>query len=281
MKCAFIINPYSAKKEYNKFLNDLKKRVDNPFYLISKSLENTQEFITENKDKIDIFIAVGGDGTISSVAKELINTNKILGIFPAGSGNGFANEADFTKNIDELLDKVKKGKYQEIDTFLVNNRLSINVSGAGFDGEVAKEFEKTNRGFANYIKTVLRIFTGFKPINITFKGEYQKYNGEYLMINIANTKQFGNNAYIAPQADTADGLVDIALIKKFPLTYAMPFILKMFSKTLQDDEYIQYFSTSELEFNLDTETWHIDGEYSLLPSPIKIKVLPKSLRILK
>lgn len=280
MKFAFIINPYSAKKEYKEFLKDLKTKIENPHFIISKSLEDTKNFIIENKDKIDIFIAVGGDGTISSVAQELINTEKILGIFPAGSGNGFANEADFTENIDILLDKIKNGKYKEIDTFLVNNQLSINVSGAGFDGEVAKEFEKTSRGFANYIKTVLGIFSGFKPINIKFKGVYQKYDGEYLMINIANTKQFGNNAYIAPHADTTDGLIDVALVKKFPLTYAMPFIFKMFSKTLQEDEYIQYFSTSELEFSLDTNTWHIDGDYTPIESPIKIKVLPKSLKIL-
>ena len=54
----------------------------------------------------------------------------------------------------------------------------------------------------------------------------------------------------------------------------------MFAKTLQKDEYIQYFSASEIEFELDTDTWHIDGEYLPLKSPIKIKVIPKSLNIL-
>ena len=131
------------------------------------------------------------------------------------------------------------------------------------------------------MKTVVELFYSFKPIKITFKTkEHETYSGEYLMINIANTKQFGNNAYIAPFADITDGLVDIVLVKKFPLTYAMPFVFKMFAKTLQKDEYIQYFSASEIEFELDTDTWHIDGEYTALCSPIKIKVIPKSLNIL-
>ena len=262
-------------------MKELKKKVPNPHYIISKSLEDTYQFIDENKEQVDIFIAVGGDGTISTIAQKLANTDKILGIFPAGSGNGFANETQFSTNLDELLAKIKKKNFRAIDTFLVNDKFSINVSGAGFDGAVAREFEKTSRGFANYMKTVVELFYSFKPIKITFKTrEHEIYNGEYLMINIANTKQFGNNAYIAPFADITDGLIDIVLVKKFPLTYAMPFVFKMFAKTLQKDEYIQYFSASEIEFELDTDTWHIDGEYTALSSPIKIKVIPKSLNIL-
>ena len=166
---AFIINPYSAKKEYKGFLKELKKKVSSPHYIISKSLEDTYQFINENKEQVDIFIAVGGDGTISTIAQKLVNTDKILGIFPAGSGNGFANETQFSTNLDELLAKIEKKNFRAIDTFLVNDKFSINVSGAGFDGAVAREFEKTSRGFANYMKTVVELFYSFKPIKITFK----------------------------------------------------------------------------------------------------------------
>lgn len=280
MKAAFIINPHSAKKEYKGFLEQLKAKVENPLYLISRSIEDTQNFIQKHRDKVDIFVAVGGDGTISSVAQELVNTPNILGIFPAGSGNGFARETLFSSDIDVLLNKIKTGKFREIDTFLVNDHLSINVSGAGFDGQIAKDFEKTKRGFFNYIKTVLQTFPSFKPINVSFNSDYQEYNGEYLMISIANTRQFGNNAYIAPQAEVTDGLVDIALVKKFPLTYAMPFAYGLFANSLQENEYVRYLSTNEIEFTLDTDTWHIDGDYTPISSPIKIKVLPKSLKIL-
>ena len=100
------------------------------------------------------------------------------------------------------------------------------------------------------------------------------------MMNLANTRQFGNNAYIAPQALVTDGLVDVVLVKKFPVWYAAPFALKMFAKTLKQDKYLTYFTCSELEFSLDTDTWHIDGEYKQISSPVKVKVLPKSLKVL-
>ena len=281
MKFAFIINPYSAKKNYQPFLDSLTKKVNNPLYIISRSLEDTDEFIKKHWDDVDVFVAVGGDGTISVVAQKLINTEKILAVFPAGSGNGFSNETNFNKNISRLLEKIEAKKSREIDTFMVNEHFSINVSGTGFDGKVVKEFEKTNRGFKNYIKVSIKTFFNYKPIKIKFLEEdYKQYNGKYLMLNIANTRQFGNNAYIAPMASKSDGLVDLVLVKKFPLTYSPFFAFRMFTKRLKDDDYVTYLPVSEIEFKVNTKTWHIDGEFKKIKSPIHIKVLPKSLRIL-
>ncbi|KPE52443.1 diacylglycerol kinase [Chryseobacterium indologenes] len=280
-KAAFIINPFSAKKNYQPFLNELKKKVDNPLYYVSESIPGTDDFIRTHFDEVDIFVAIGGDGTISTVAKNLISTEKILAIFPAGSGNGFSNETRFNKNLDELLEKIKAGKSRKIDTFMVNDRLSINVSGTGFDGKVVKEFEKTSRGFKNYIKVSLKTFFNYKPIKVKFfDEEYEKYNGKYLMLNIANTRQFGNNAYIAPNASKSDGLVDMVLVKKFPLTYSALFAFRMFTKRLKDDEYVTYLPVSEISFKVNTKNWHLDGEFNKIKSPVHVKVLPASLNIL-
>ncbi|MGE4512497.1 MAG: diacylglycerol kinase family protein [Chryseobacterium sp.] len=280
-KVAFIINPFSAKKNYQPFLNELKAKVQNPLYYISESILGTDDFIQKHFHEIDIFVAIGGDGTISTVARNLINTEKILAIFPAGSGNGFSNETKFSKNLDELLEKLNAKKSRKIDTFTINDRLSINVSGTGFDGKVVKEFEKTNRGFKNYIKVSLKTFFSYKPIKVKFFDEkYKEYNGKYLMVNIANTRQFGNNAYIAPNASKSDGLVDMVLVKKFPLTYSPLFAFRMFTKKLKDDDYITYLPVSEIEFKVNTKNWHLDGEFNKIKSPIHVKVLPSSLNIL-
>jgi diacylglycerol kinase (ATP) len=281
MNVAFIINPFSAKKNYQPFLDELSRKVKNPLYIISKSLSNTDDFIDENWENVDVFVAVGGDGTISTVAKKLIHSDKILAVFPAGSGNGFSNETNFSKNISLLLDKIKNEKFREIDTFTVNEHFSINVSGTGFDGKVVKEFEKTNRGFKNYIKVSIETFFNYKPITVKFSdSKYQSYNGTYLMLNVANTRQFGNNAYIAPMASKSDGLVDLVLVKKFPLYYSPFFAYRMFTKRLKNDDYVSYLPVSEIEFEVDTKNWHIDGEFKKIKSPVAIKVLPKSLKIL-
>ena len=66
----------------------------------------------------------------------------------------------------------------------------------------------------------------------------------------------------------------------FPLYYGALFAVRMFSKNLKEDEYITYLSVPEIEFMVNTYDWHLDGEYNEIASPIQIKVLPKSLKIL-
>jgi len=100
------------------------------------------------------------------------------------------------------------------------------------------------------------------------------------MLNVANTRQFGNNAYIAPHASKSDGLLEIALVKKFPFTHSGIFAYRMFTKKLVPNQYIHYLSVPEIEFSVDSDLWHLDGEFNQISSPVKVKVLPKSLRIL-
>ncbi|MEJ8590346.1 YegS/Rv2252/BmrU family lipid kinase [Riemerella anatipestifer] len=278
---AFIINPFSAKGKYQSFLEKMEKEFPQALYYISDSVKGTEVFIENNFSKADIFIAVGGDGTISSIAKKLIGTDKILGIYPAGSGNGFAYEMDFTKDISSLINKMKNPKSREVDTFTVNGQLSINVSGIGFDGAVTKAFENTNRGFANYIKTSIKTFFKYRPIQINFKEEeLKKYNGKYLMFNIANTRQFGNHAYIAPKASANDGLLDLVLVKKFPLWYASIFAMRMFKKQLKNDQFVTFLKKESFSFEASTKDWHLDGEYHEISSPISVKVSTEKLKIL-
>lgn len=279
---AFIINPFSAKKNYEAFFEALKRKIPNAKVYISESIQGTFEFIESQFDTVDIFVAVGGDGTISTVAQKLIKTDKILAVFPAGSGNGFSKETHFNADLEELLNKIKAHKIKSVDTFTVNGRLSINVSGTGFDGKVAKEFEKTKRGFRNYIKVCLKTYFDYKPIKIKFLSQnLEKFSGEYLMLNVANTRQFGNNAYIAPKASKSDGLVDLVLVKKFPVRYAPVFAFKMFTKKLEDDRFISYVPVSEVELEVSTTNWHLDGEFTRIESPVRIVVQPKSLNILQ
>ena len=272
-RTAFIINPNSSNGKYQSFLNKLNFLIDNTNVFISKSKKDTEDFINNNLNNIDIFVAVGGDGTISSIAKQLIYTDKILAVYPMGSGNGFAKENGFDKSIKKLLTKIQNKKSQIIDTIKINQEFSINVSGVGLDSVVAYNFEKTSRGFFNYIKTTIATFFSFN--------DNQKYNGKYLMLNVANTRQFGNNAFIAPNAILDDGLVDIVLVKRFSLIGSVKFAYQLFSKKLEGNPFVTYLRLEQIDLEIDNNIWHIDGDAMELPSPVEIQVLKHSLKILK
>ena len=60
------------------------------------------------KDGIRHFIAVGGDGTVNTLAKHLVHTDAVLGIILRGSGNGPARHFNITKDIQGALTRVLK-----------------------------------------------------------------------------------------------------------------------------------------------------------------------------
>lgn len=243
-------------------------------------MEDTQIFIKENWENTSVFVAIGGDGTILSIARELLFSDKILAAIPMGSGNGFARETGFHIPFSDLITKLQNPNFRLIDTLLINNTLSINVSGIGLDSQIVKKFEKTSRGFANYIKLSIQTFFEKPRIKIEFEQQWKAYNGEYLMMNIANTKQFGNNAYIAPLAKDNDALMDVVLIKAFPISYSLKFVYRMFQKKLKNDAYYYHFSCAELKLKINSKDWHIDGEYLEMEEQSELKILPKSLKIL-
>lgn len=144
--------------------------------------------------------------------------DKYLVVYPNGSGNGFARELGFRRNIKALLNDIMKVDLMELDSVKINQYRSINTSGLGFDAHIAHAFAKAKqRGLMNYIWLSLKSVVAFKSFRATIVTEGEKMQGHYQMIKIANTRQFGNNALIAPEAKPNDGIINLVLVKPFPL----------------------------------------------------------------
>ncbi|MCX6254421.1 MAG: diacylglycerol kinase family protein [Bacteroidia bacterium] len=148
-KALFILNPGSGVPPVNFIVSkDLDRRKSELFCHKSLSKEDTGSLIKQNFDKHDVFVAAGGDGTVHTVATQLVNSNKILGVLPLGSGNGFAKEFGFKMNVRSLLSDIKKAESINIDVIEINDELCLNVAGIGLDSFVAHSFNNLKlRGF--------------------------------------------------------------------------------------------------------------------------------------
>lgn len=111
-------------------------------------------------------VAVGGDGTINEVAKGLLHTGIPMAMVPQGSGNGLARHLHIPLNIRQALHSIFDSKLITMDTFTVNGKLSLNISGIGFDGHVTNLFGiKSTRGFIGYIALSITEFFKFREFN--------------------------------------------------------------------------------------------------------------------
>jgi diacylglycerol kinase (ATP) len=170
-KALFILNPGSGVPPLNFVISkELDRRKNELHFKKSLTKEDTGNLIKENFDNHTVFVAAGGDGTVHTVASQLVNTDKILGVFPLGSGNGFAKEFGFGMNIRSLLNDIKKAESVDIDVIEINDKLCLNVAGIGLDSFVAHSFSTLKlRGFIPYVWLTLKTFLQLRPFQVAIK----------------------------------------------------------------------------------------------------------------
>jgi diacylglycerol kinase (ATP) len=280
----FIINPNSGIKKTRKFIKELNKSDKSISFAITNNLDELAATFKENSEKYKVFVFVGGDGTVNEAVKYLYGKkNKLLGVFPAGSGNGFAIELGFKKSVDSLIKDINKGESMDIDVLSVNDEKCINMAGLGFDSFVAHCFSQSkSRGLKNYIVSTVKSIFIFKPFCATVTIDKTIIEDKFQMITIANTRQFGNNAIIAPQAKPNDEIFEVVLIKPFPFYMYPVFVVKLFLGSLKDSKYIKFVEAKEnVEIKSDFKKYHIDGEPKIFEDSLCIKMLQSKIHIIK
>jgi diacylglycerol kinase (ATP) len=284
-KSLFILNPNAGVVPVKLIISKkLEVRKNELSCFKSLSIDDSGTHIKKSFDKYDVFVAAGGDGTVRTVASELINTCKIFAVLPMGSGNGFAKEFGFKTNIRTLLADIKKAESINIDVIEINNMLCLNVAGIGLDSFVAHSFNKLKtRGFLSYVGETMKNFLKLKPVGVTIKiPGMETISEDLFVVTIANNRQFGNNAFIAPDAKPNDGLIDIVLIRPFPKILAPFFIYRLFSGTINRSKYVRYLKTDK-PFTIHSEEtrFHIDGEPVTISGDVAVHLRRNSLNVLK
>ena len=284
-RSVFILNPHAGITPFKQIISkNLQKRKYELSCFRSLSIDESGSLIRKSFDIFDVFVAAGGDGTVRNVASQIVGTDKILGVLPIGSGNGFARELGFKPNIRSLLKDIKKKDSHNIDVIMLNDQICLNVAGIGLDSFVAHSFDKLKtRGFWTYVWAILVNFIKFRPVHLEIDIPGEKLiSDDFYLITIANTRQFGNNAYIAPDAKPDDGIIDIALVKPFPKIMLPVFAWRLLRGTLKNSKYIRYIKTDK-SFTIDTrETrFHIDGDPVELSGKITVTVKHNILKVLK
>lgn len=158
-------------------------------------------------------IAWGGDGTVNEIASALVGTDTVLGVVPAGSGNGLARELRLPTSPDLALAHALSAPVRLIDAGTLGGRWFFSIAGVGFDAHVAAAFDRDGgrRGLAGYMRITARELWRYECLQYRIDGAPPLHA---LLLTFANTTQFGNGARIAPSARIDDGLLDLVIFEE-------------------------------------------------------------------
>ncbi len=240
------------------------------------------EISANNTNKFDIIVAVGGDGSVNEIGKQLINSNTTLAIIPAGSGNGLARNLNIPMSIKKAILLINKGKTKAIDSVKINNDYFLGTAGVGFDAYISWRFEEApTRGLLTYLKVALKGFWTYKSADYKIFYENKEEDiSKGMLVTFANSKQYGNNVLIAPNANIDDGLVKLVAVKKFPLIYLPIFGFYLLSKQIHKFKFTEQFESKKITLINPENEIHIDGEAIKMENRIEVEVLNKSLNVI-
>ncbi len=242
---------------------------------------HARELAGDAVGKYDAVVAVGGDGTVNEVASRLIDTDTALAIIPTGSGNGLARHLHVPLKMKRAFQSLNKFQTRKIDTIKINQFCCVNVAGVGFDAHISHEFEgRKLRGPLGYLQLIMAELSKYKSTPYHLVIDDKDYDRKAFLISFANSSQWGNNIYIAPDAKIDDGLIDVRIINDFPkiATPAMVFSLLDKSYDFEKDELVK---AKKIVIHHSHELRaHIDGEPIVLPPDVEISIKPLSLNVI-
>ena len=234
------------------------------------------------KDNVDIVVAIGGDGTINEIGRSLVHTNTALGIIPCGSGNGLARHLHIPMDAKAAIDLLNTGECTCVDYGKINDMPFFCTCGVGFDAFVSLKFaDSGKRGLLTYLENTLHESLTYEPETYEIENEEGTIKYKAFLIACANASQYGNNAYIAPQASLTDGLMDVTILEPFTVLDVPSLSFQLFNKTIDQNSRIKTMRAKKIKIHRTKEgVMHYDGDPVMGGKDIEVELIPHGLNVI-
>lgn len=286
-KISFIINPISGTQSKDSILHLLEAKFDSDKYdmdLVYTEYAGHAVHIAAEKAKegVHAVIAIGGDGTINEVARSLVHSETALGIIPSGSGNGLARHLQIPMDALKALEIINIGNIDVIDYGKINDIPFFCTCGVGFDAFVSLKFSQAGkRGPLTYLEKTLLESLKYQPETYELETEDGTHRYKAFLIACGNASQYGNNAYITPQATLTDGLLDVTILEPFTVLDVPSLAFQLFNKTIDQNSRIKTFRCKTLCIHRGKPgVVHFDGDPMMMGEDVSVKIIQNGLRVI-
>lgn len=285
----FIINPISGVYKKEGIPEKVAKYLDYVKYdftiCYTQYAGHATELATEAvKDGYSVVVAVGGDGSISEVGRGLIGSDVALGVIPFGSGNGMAGHLKLpVRNVKKAIEVLNSGKLTKIDVIKTNYNYFFSVGGFGFDAHAARRFRsQVMRGFFSYfLASVREVFYHFKPEYAKIKIDDIEVERDTYLFTAFNSSQFGYKLGVFPATSMHDGIMDVILVRSFPLKRLVRIFAAMLFKRPDLVPEAESFRAKKIKiYGNPKRVYQFDGDHFIFHDDLEMEVVPNALNII-
>lgn len=231
---------------------------------------------------VDTLVAVGGDGVVQVAANGLVGSDTALGIVPAGTGNDNARSVDIPLRTEAAVQTLLTGRRRPIDLIHVAPH-DLHVVGSvpcGLDALIASRAATLPRwlGAQSYTVATLPEIIGLRPMTYRLELDEQSLELRALVVAVCNMPIYGGGMRIAPEADPADGLLDVIIIEPVGALSAVRLLAGVFSGRHRSHPAVRFERARRVSVSGPQLTAHGDGD-PLGPLPVECTVAPAAIDI--
>ena len=291
MKHLFIINPAAGSRdrtqEYAPMIRHACNTRDLDFDIaISKAPGECARLAREAAETGEEYriYACGGDGTLNEVVSGAAGfPNAAVTVFSSGSGNDFVKLFDDPKafyDLERLLD-AEETTFDMIDC---NGDLAINICSVGLDARIAADVSRYKRlpllhGIRAYLaSTAVNVVRGISEhYRVEINGEV--LDDRFTFVCVCNGRFYGGGFNPIPEADPADGMLDVLLVDHVSRAL-VPFVIGKYKdgRYKELSKIARYRKTDSLKVICDGPTpINLDGEQRM-GTVAQFRVSDKKLR---
>lgn len=243
--------------------------------------------ICQYRDRVDLVIIGGGDGTLRFAIDGLLSTGLPLGILPLGTANNLARSLGIPTRLSQACLTIATGTHRVIDLGIVNGHYFFNVAGIGLSAEINRRVSRTAKhrwGVLAYITTAFQVFRQAKSLDATIHygalTDAQTVSLKAKQITLCNGRYYGNGLIVADDAAIDDARLDLYgfdIQRWRQVIRLLPELRWGHHSALPNVLYL-----AGTRFTIETNVSRpvdVDGEI-LTTTPATFEVKPKALRVL-
>ena len=229
----------------------------------------------------------GGDGTVSSVAPQLGQTDVTLGLLPTGTANDLARTLGLPTDLVQACHTVAEGKVVGVDLGVVGDDRFLNVSSIGLAVGVTRHLNpklKKRLGALAYPVAMVKAYRRFS----TFTARLEFPDGDHpdvdlddlLQLAVANGRFYGGGAVVAPNAGIDDHLLDIYAIPRGTSLQRWQVARHFVSGIFTESDHVYHVTTRNVRVTTTPEqAINVDGELSAR-TPETFGIVEGGLRVI-
>lgn len=239
--------------------------------------------IRQHRDRVDLVIVGGGDGTLNAAVEGLVETQLPLGILPLGTANDLARTLGLPATLPEACQVIANGKTQKIDLGWVNGKYFFNVASLGLSVQITRGLTKTAKkrwGVFAYAATALQVLWKSRRFKAEIVCDGRSQKVKTVQIAVGNGRYYGGGMAVAEDAAIDDERLDLYSLEIdhwWQMALALPALRR---GTHTTSRWIQSWQGKEIFVYVPkVKSINTDGEITTT-TPAHFKVVPKALSVL-